>query len=78
MNKKYLSKFHIKDKTVKAELARAHVMIVLLVITLMFVLSLATMADIVLDPLLTFIIIVLLAFVGLISLSVVVTLLKKR
>lgn len=78
MNKKYLKKFNIKDKTVKAELARAHATIVLLVIALMFVLALSGSFQLTLDPLLSFIVVVLLAFVGLISLSVVMTLYKKK
>jgi len=78
MNKKYLKKFHIKDKTAKVELARAHGMIVLLVIALMFVLSLSSTFNVALNPLLTFIVILLLAVVGLISLSVVITVLRKR
>ncbi len=78
MNKKYLKKFNIKDKNAKAELARAHVMIVLLVIALMFVLALSGSFQITLDPVLSFIVVVLLAFVGLISLSVVTTLLRKK
>ena len=78
MNKKYLKKFNIKDKNVKAELARAHATIVLLVIALMFVLTLSGSFQLTLDPVLSFIVVVLLAFVGLISLSVVMTLYKKK
>ena len=78
MNKKYLKKFTIKDKNAKAKLARAHATIVLLVIALMFVLTLSGSFQLTLDPLLSFIVVVLLAFVGLISLSVVMTLYKKK
>jgi uncharacterized protein YacL len=78
MNKKYLKKFNIKDKTAKVELARAHGMIVLLVIALMFILALSSSFNIVLDPLLSFIIVFLLAIVGLISLSVLIAVLRKK
>jgi|GEM_PF-2562981 len=78
MKKKYLSKFQVKDKTAKAELARAHEMIVLLVIALMYVLTLSSTMQVILDPLLACIAVVLLAVVGVISLSIVITLLRKR
>ncbi|MDB5160061.1 MAG: hypothetical protein JWO99_324 [Candidatus Saccharibacteria bacterium] len=78
MNKKYLKKFNIKDKTAKVELARAHGMIVLLVIALMFILALSGSFNIVLDPLLSFVVVFLLGIVGLISLSVVIAVLRKK
>jgi len=78
MKKKYLSKFQMKDKTAKAELARAHEMIVLLAVALMYILALSSTTQLILDPLLAFIAVGLLAVVGVISLSVVVTLLRKR
>jgi len=80
MNKKYFSKFNVKDKVLKQELVRAHGMIVLLVITLMATLALATTFQVEFDPVLTFIAIVLLAIVGLLSLTVVlsITSLRKR
>ena len=78
MNKKYFSKFQIKDKVLKQELVRAHGMIVLLVITLMATLALATSFQVEFDPTLTFIAVVLLAIVGLLSLSVVLAITKWR
>jgi hypothetical protein len=78
MNKKYFTKFNIKDKVLKHELARAHGMIVLLVIALMAMLAFSSSFDLALDPTLTFTAVFLLALVGIISLSVVVTLTKKR
>ena len=78
MNKKYYSKFKIKDKVLKQELIRAHGMIVLLVITLMATLALATSFQVDFDPVLTFIAVVLLAIVGLLSLSVVLSITKWR
>jgi len=73
MNKKYFSKFKVKDKVLKHELIRAHGIIVLLVITLMTTLALATTFQVEFDPTLTFIAIVLLAIVGLLSLAVVLS-----
>ncbi|HEY8992227.1 MAG TPA: hypothetical protein VIM37_00060 [Candidatus Microsaccharimonas sp.] len=78
MNKKYFTKFNIKDKVLKHELARAHGMIVLLVIALMAMLAFSSSFDLTLDPTLTFTAVFLLALVGIISLSVVVTVTKKR
>jgi uncharacterized protein YacL len=78
MNKKYFTKFNVKDKVLKHELARAHGMIVLLVIALMGVLAFSSSSALILDPILSFIAVFLLAIVGVISLSVVVTLTKKR
>ena len=78
MTKKYYSKFKIKDKVLKNELTRAHGMIILLVIALMSTLAVANTLEMTLDPLLTFIAIALLAVVGLLSLSVIITLLAKR
>jgi len=78
MNKKYFSKFKIKDKVLKQELIRAHGMIVLLVITLMATLALATTFQVEFDPTLTFIAVVLLAIVGLLSLSVVLSITKWK
>ena len=78
MNKKYFTKFNIKNKVLKHELARAHGMIVLLVIALMGILAFTSSFDIRLDPILSFSAVLLLALVGVTSLSVVVTLMKKR
>jgi hypothetical protein len=78
MNKKHYSKFKIKDKVLKNELARAHGMIILLVITLMAVLAFSGTLDLTLNPVLTFTAVILLAIVGLLSLSVVVSVLMKR
>ena len=78
MNKKLLTKFVIKDKKTKAELARAHGMILLLVIALMSILVISSIDGIVLDSILSFVSVVLLAIVGIISLSVLVALTKKK
>lgn len=78
MNKKHFSKFRIKDKVLKNELARAHAMIILLVMTLMATLALSSAYDITFDPTLTFIANILLALVGLLSLSVLASLIMKR
>ncbi|MDB5180153.1 MAG: hypothetical protein JWN12_785 [Candidatus Saccharibacteria bacterium] len=78
MNKKHYSKFKIKDKVLKNELARAHGMIILLVIALMSILAISNMLETTLDPVLTFIAIALLGIVGLLSLSVVLSILTKR
>jgi uncharacterized protein YacL len=78
MNKKYFTKFNTKDTVLKHELARAHGMIVLLVIALMGVLAFSSSSALILDPILSFSAVFLLAIVGVISLSVVVTLTKKR
>jgi low affinity Fe/Cu permease len=78
MNKKYFTKFNIKNKVLKHELARAHGMIVLLVIALMGILAFTSSFDVRLDPILSFSAVLLLALVGVTSLSVVVTLMKKR
>lgn len=78
MKKKHYTKFQIKDKVLKNELARAHSMIILLVVALMTVLALSSQFAIVLDPVLTFVVVILLAIVGLLSLSVVVSILKRR
>jgi len=78
MIKKHFSKFKIKDKVLKQELIRAHGMIVLLVITLMATLALATTFQVEFDPTLTFIAVILLAIVGLLSLSVVLSITKWK
>ena len=78
MNKKYFTKFNIKDKVLKQELARAHGMIVLLAVALMGVLAFTSTFDLRLDPILSFGAVLLLGIVGIISLLVVVTLTKKR
>jgi uncharacterized membrane protein len=77
MTKKHYSKFKIKDKVLKNELVRAHGMIILLVIALMVVLTVSSSLEIALDPVLTFFAVLLLAVVGMLSLTVVVSLLKK-
>jgi len=53
-------------------------MIILLVIALMATLAIATVPDATFDPVLTFIAVVLLAVVGLISLSVVLSMTYNR
>jgi hypothetical protein len=78
MNKKYFTKFNVKDKVLKHELARAHGMIVLLVVALMGVLAFTSSFDLRLDPILSFSAVLLLGIVGVISLLVVVALTKKR
>jgi low affinity Fe/Cu permease len=78
MNKKYFTKFNVKNKVLRHELARAHGMIVLLVIALMGILAFTSSFDVRLDPILSFSAVLLLALVGVTSLSVVVTLMKKR
>jgi len=78
MNKKYFTKFNIKDKVLKQELVRAHGMIILLVVALMGMLAFSGSFDLALDPTLTFAAVFLLALVGIISLTVVVSLTKKR
>ena len=78
MIKKHFSKFRVKDKVLKKELVRAHSMILLLVVTLMATLALASTPDVQFDPLLAFSAIFLLAVVGLISLSVVLAVTTKR
>jgi hypothetical protein len=77
MNKKHFAKFRIKDKVLKNELTRAHGMIILLVVTLMAVLAMVS-NGIIFDPSLTFIATILLALVGLLSLSVFASLVMKR
>lgn len=78
MNKKYYSKFKIKDMVLRRELARAHGMIVLLVIALMTTLIVASSVDVQFTKGLTAIAVVLLAFVGIISLTVILSLLAGR
>jgi len=78
MKKKHFAKFRIKDQVLKNELARAHGMIILLVIALMAVLGLSGLFDLTLEPILTFTAVVLLAVVGLLSLSVILSILMKR
>jgi hypothetical protein len=78
MNKKYYAKFQLIDGGAKREIARAHGMIVLLVIALMATLVIASMPDVMFEPILTFIAVVLLAIVGVISLSVLISVTRKR
>ena len=78
MKKTFLSKFQSKDKVLKAELLRAHGMIILLVIAFMATLTLSSRFDIALDPTLSLIAVILLAIVALISLSVVISLFKMK
>ena len=78
MKKKYLAKFNVKDKVARAELLRAHGMIILLVIAFMATLTLSSRLDIALDPMLSFVAVVLLALVALLSLSVVASLIMKK
>lgn len=77
MNKKYFTKFNVKDKVLKYELARAHGMIILLVVALMGVLAFTSSFALRLDPILSFCAVLLLGIVGIISLFVVVKLTKK-
>ena len=77
MSKYIFNKFRIKDKIAKAELARAHGIIILLSIAMMGLLALGTLVDLALDPWLSFAVIILLAIVVLFSLSVVLTTIKK-
>lgn len=72
MNKKIFNKFQVKDKVVKAELTRAHGIIMLLSLSLMALLALSSNIDLALDPVLSFIAVLLLAVVVLFSLSIVV------
>ena len=78
MNKKHFTKFKVKDKVLKSELVRAHGMIILLVVALMAVLTVSSSFDVALDPILTFWAVLLLAVVGLLSLSVVIAIVTKR
>lgn len=78
MNKKHFAKFKIKDKVLKNELARAHGMIILLVVALMTLLTVSSTLDFSIDPVLAFIATLLLGIVGLLSLSVVVALVRWR
>ena len=78
MNKKHFTKFKVKDKVLKSELVRAHGMIILLVVALMAVLTVSSSFDVALDPILTFWAVILLAVVGLLSLSVVIAIVTKR
>jgi uncharacterized protein YacL len=78
MKKKFYSKFVIKDQVLKNELARAHGMIILLVVALMVTLTIATSPDITFDPLPTFIAVIMLAVVGIISLSIIISITRKR
>lgn len=78
MNKKILKKFVIKDAVAKKELIRAHGLVILLSMALMFLLSFSAIIDIAVDPILAFSAIILLAVVVILSLSVVLTLIKKK
>jgi hypothetical protein len=78
MNKKLYSKFKIKDKVLRNELARAHGMIILLVAALMLILGISNTSDTTFDPTLTLTAIILLGVVGLLSLSVIASILTKR
>lgn len=78
MNKKLFKKFQVKDKAARAELARAHGMIMLLSLSLMFMVIFMSAINIDFNPVLTFIAASLLGLVVLLSLSVVLYTLKKR
>jgi hypothetical protein len=78
MNKKILKKFIVKDQLLKKELIRAHCLIILLSMGLMLLLTFSTVIDSVVEPALAFSAIILLAVVAVLSLSVVLTLIKKK
>ena len=78
MNKKIFNKFQVKDKVARAELTRAHGIIMLLSLSLMALLALSSNIDLALDPVLSFIAVLLLAVVVLFSLSVVVAVKKGK
>ena len=78
MNKKIFNKFQVKDKVARAELTRAHSIIMLLSLSLMALLALSSNIDLALDPVLSFIAVLLLAVVVLFSLSVVVAVKKGK
>jgi len=78
MIKKLFNKFLIKDKVAKAELTRAHGIIILLSISLMMTLTISSSLKIHFDPLLSFVSVVLLAIVAAFSLSVVLSLKRKK
>jgi len=78
MNKKLFNKFHVKDKVAKAELARAHGIIILLSISLMMTLTIGATFQVHFDPILSFAAVVLLAVVAIVSLSVVITVKRSK
>ncbi len=78
MNKKIFNKFQVKDKVAKAELTRAHGIIILLSLSLMALLALSSNIDLALDPVLSFIAVLLLAIVVLFSLSIIVAVKKGK
>lgn len=78
MNKKLFNKLKVKDQASRIELARAHGIIVMLSLSLIFTLTFAAAIDVDLNPILTFSASVLLGLVALLSLSVVVSMLKQR
>lgn len=78
MKKKYYSKFQIKDKVLRRELVRAHGMIVLLVLALLTTLAMLNMYSSNSNAVLVSVEAILLAVVGFISLSVIVSILAKR
>ena len=78
MKKKYYSKFQIKDTVLRRELVRAHGMIVLLVLALLTTLAILNMYSLNSTAVLVSVEAILLAVVGIISLSVIVSILAKR
>ena len=78
MNKKFFTKFSVKDKAIKQELVRAHGMIVLLSIALVAQLSVTAAIDTDYDQTVALIVGLLLTVVALISTSVVVAILRGK
>lgn len=71
MSKIFVWAAKVKDKRVRSELVRAHVVIILLSLLLAFVLILATNAAIVLNMTLSVIVSVLLVLIALLSLGII-------
>jgi len=78
MNKKLLKKFSVKDKVAKQELIRAHLMIILLSLTLATQLLISAAIDIDYNPVLSIVAGVLLIAVALTSLVVIIALSKGK
>ena len=78
MNKKLLKKFSVKDKVAKQELIRAHLMIVLLSLTLAAQLLISAAIDIYYNPVLSVVAGILLVVVALTSLVVIIALSKGK
>jgi len=78
MNKKLFKKIQVKDKIAKAEVARAHGIIILLSLSLMMTLTLSSTFAVHFDPILSFAAVILLALVTIFSLSVVLTVKRSK